>query len=40
MTTLIININTFFPKLAAAAAKLNNYASDTVSIARTINFIY
>ena len=39
MSTLIININTFFPKLAAAA-KLNNYASDTVSIARTINFIY
>ena len=27
MTTLIININTFFPKLAAAA-KLNNRASD------------
>ena len=25
MTTLIININTFFPKLAAAA-KLNNHA--------------
>ena len=29
MTTVIININTFFPKLAAAA-KLNNHASDTV----------